>query len=148
MHPTLTCGNPLVHLHFSFLGLFGLCPDREGANNRIGFYGTATGWVALRELVDQSCVQKVVWKDLFFSLIYFNLHRAGGGKRDDVRQKQCFHLPADSSYPHVLFAASSSSVLFCIIQIRLLYRETKNRFQDKIKTALKMHCVWQYLEQW
>lgn len=38
--------------------------------------------------------------------------------------------------------------VLCVIPVRLLRRETKDRFQDKIKTALEMHCVWQHLEQW
>lgn len=60
---------------------------------------------------------------LFPDLLYFNLCRVGGGKTGDVRQNQCFHLPADNSYPHVLFAASSSSVLFCIVRQIALQRD-------------------------
>lgn len=127
--------------------LASLVRGREGANKCIGLYGTTqerwpwgSWWT--------SPVSRIwCWRVCSFPQATFSQPAQGRrAKRGDARQSQCFHFSADGSYPH-LCAAFPRAVLFCFIPVRLLYKETNNRFQDKITTVLKKHCVWWYLEQ-
>lgn len=54
-----------------------------------------------------------------------SLSRAGAGQRDNVMPSRRFYHPSDSGDPHILSTASSSSAWFCVILVRLLYRDKK-----------------------
>lgn len=128
--------------------LASLVHGREGANKCIGLYGTThVMWPWGSWWTSPVCR---IWcrKVCSFPQATFSQPMQGRrAKRGDARQSWCFHFSADGSYPHLLCAAFPRAMLFCFIPVRLLYKETKNRFQDKITTALKKCCVWWYLEQ-